>query len=466
MIILIRPQTDFKIEEYDNPGHPHLGLAYIAAYVRSKKLDVGIIDGKADNITNKQILEQIRSIRPMLIGLTAMTHEIDRVARFAKNVKTYLPSVKIVIGGVHATALPLETMEQYSVFDFLVYGEGEITLYELIVSLYNNVPLNEIKGLVFRDGLKIVKNKEREWIDNLDELPFPAWDMFKRVKSYPILSSRGCPFQCIFCNRILGNRVRNRSVENVIKEIEFLIEIFNISHFSFIDETFSVSYKRINQILDEIILKRINKKVTWDGQTRVDCVNLDLLKKFKRSGCRTIGFGIESGNNDILRIIKKNITKKQALNALNMAKKAGLSTNTFYILGHPFETIKSIIQTLILAIRINSSRVAFGIMTPYPNTKIFSLAKQKKAGYHMISNDWSDFNKNLGNALELNLISRRRLEILQLIGFFLVYFFNFRIKDLFKLVKTNKMHIITLIRKIIKSYLLNSTICLLTDIYH
>ena len=449
MILLIRPQTSTKIEGYDNPGYPHLGLAYIAAYLRSKKLDVGIIDGKADDITNKQILEQIISIRPMLIGLTAMTHEINLVARFAKRVKTYLPSVKIVIGGVHATTLPMETMKQYTMFDFLVYGEGEITLYKLIDSLYNNAPLKELNGVVFRDGLKIVKNKEREWIENLDELPFPAWDMFKRVNAYPILSSRGCPFQCIFCNRILGKRVRNRSVENVIKEIEFLIENFDISHFTFIDETFSVSNRRINQILDEIISRRINRKVTWDGQTRVDCVNLDLLKKFKRAGCTTIGFGIESGNNDILRIIKKNITKKQALNALNMAKKAGLLTNTFFILGHPFETIKSIIQTLILAIRINSNRVAFGIMTPYPNTKIFSLAKQKKAGYHLISNDWSDFNKNLGNALELNSISRRRLEIFQLVGFFLVYMFNFRIRDLFILVKINKMHLITLIRKIL-----------------
>ena len=449
MILLIRPQSEFKIEKFDSLGFPHLGLAYIAAYLRSKNVEVKIFDGKADDITNKKILKQIKLLEPTMIGLTAMTHEINHVARFAKKVKAYLPSVKIVIGGVHATTLPLETMKGCSEFDFLVYGEGEITFYELIDSLYNNAPLKEVKGLVFRDGLKIFKNKEREWIDNLDELPFPAWDMFKRVNYYPLLSSRGCPFQCIFCNRILGNRVRNRSVENIIKEIEFLIENFENSRFTFIDETFSVSYKRINQILDEIIRKGINKKVTWDAQTRVDCVNLDLIKKFKRAGCTTIGFGIESGSNKILKIIKKNITKKQAINAVKMAKKVGLSVNTFFIIGHPFETIKSIIQTYILAIRLNSQQVAFGIMTPYPNTKIYSLARNNKAGYKIISYDWSDFNKNLGNALELKTISRRGLEIFQLLGFFLVYSLNFRIKDLIKLIKINKIHLITIFRKIL-----------------
>lgn len=449
MNFLIRLPAKKKIEAYDFGTRPHIGLAYLAAYLSSKKIEVKIFDAKSDLFTTNHILKQIGNIQPSLIGLTAMTHEIEYTAEFAEIIKKQFPHIKIIIGGVHATLMSLETMEQFSVFDFLIYGEGEISLFELINSLNNNLPLNRIKGLIYREGSKIIQNEPRELISNLDELPFPAWYLFKKKKNYPVSTSRGCPFQCIFCTRVLGNRIRNRSINNVIKEIEYLIENFNISSFVFIDDTFAVSQKRVLLLLDQIIERKINKKVSWIIQTRVDCVNMSFLVKLKKSGCTHIDFGIESGNDKILKIIKKNITKKQAIKAVYMAKKVGLGVSTFFIIGHPFETKKTIMQTISLAIKLNSDKVAFGIMTPYPKTEIYNMALNRKGGLKLISKDWRDFNKNLGNALELEKISRKWLEFYQLLAFFLFYFFNYRIIDLFLLFKKNKIHFFTILKKLI-----------------
>ncbi len=447
MILLIQAPSKKKIEIYDIKPQAHIGLAYIAAYLRSKKTDVNIIDGKFDKLDFNQVLNKIKDFQPSIIGLTAMTHEIDNTSEFAKMIKQNFPLIKIVIGGVHATLLPLKTMEQYPFFDFLIFGEGEITLYELQNSLSNYLPLNKIKGLVYRDGEKLIQNEARQYISNLDELPFPAWDLFRESHWYPILSSRGCPFQCIFCNRVLGNRIRYRSVENIIDEIEFLINKYNMTAFYFMDETFSVSIKRAHLILDEMIKRKLNEKVKWGMETRVDCVNKALFIKLKKAGCTSIGFGVESGNNKILKIIKKNITVEQASNAVKLAKKVGFMIDTFFILGHPYETRKTILQTIKLAVKLNAQGIAFGIMTPYPESKIYNMALNGKGGYRLISKNWSDYNKNLGNALELVRISRKWLEFYQLLGFFLVYFFNLRIKDLYKIIKENKIHILTLLRK-------------------
>lgn len=441
-VALTRVRPPKIVERWDVASYPHPGLAYIAAYLRSKDVDCVVYDAKFDpkffNFDNlkRRLLED----EPDIVGFTAMTHEIDYTAEAAEEIKKVLPKSAIVIGGVHATALPRDTLINYPVFDIAVFGEGEYTAYELAKALEQGLDLNAIKGIAFRRGNEILVNEPREWIRNLDELPFPAWDLFPRAKEYPVLCSRGCPFQCAFCMRVLGNRVRKRSAENVVKEIERLVGDYNIRRVLFRDETFTVNKKYVIELMNLIIRRGLHRRIKWMAQTRVDLVDYEILLKMKEAGCDELDLGVESGHPDILKIIKKGTTPEEAVRAVRLVKKVGMKCNSFFILGHPFETIQTVNDTVNLAIKLNTNNVAFGIMVPYPGTEVYQMAKNGVGGYRLISKDWKAFNKTIGNALELKQLNRRTLEKLQLLAYFKFYLFNLRIIDLAKLfVKERKI---------------------------
>jgi len=441
-VVLLRVRPPHIVERYDVASYPHPGLAYIAAYLRSKNVDCAVYDAKFDSrfFDFDNLKRRLLKDEPDIIGFTAMTHEIDYTAEAAEEIKGILPKSVIVIGGVHATALPRETLVNYPVFNIAVFGEGEYTAYELVCALEQDLDLNGIKGIAFRRGTEISVNGPREWIRNLDELPFPAWDFFPRAKEYPIFCSRGCPFQCVFCMRVLGNRVRMRSAENVVEEIERLVRDYNIRRLLFRDETFTVNKKYVVELMNLIVKKGLHKRIKWMAQTRIDLVDYEILLKMKEAGCNELDLGIESGNPDILKIIKKGITPEEAVNAVSLVKKVGIKCNSFFILGHPFETIQTVHDTINLATKLNTKNVAFGIMVPYPGTEVYQMAKNGVGGYRLISKDWSDFNKTIGNALELKQLDRNTLEKLQLLAYFKFYLLNFRVIDLIKLfVKERKI---------------------------
>ena len=425
-ICLINPPPQKRIERWDNVDYPHLGIGYLAAYLKNGGYEVGIIDAKFERIDIPDIEQRLLLWRPDIVGITAMTHEIERAAQVAAMVKGILPESITVVGGAHATALPAQTLDEFTCFDIAVFGEGEYTFLEMVNNISKPESWKYIPGIAYRKDDGIQKTEPRDPIMNPDELPFPAWELYPRSKVYPVITARGCPFRCNFCMRILGNTLRKRSPENVIRELENVCNEYKPAFIHFVDEAFTIDKNHASELLDSMISKELHTKFKWDAQTRADVADADLLQKMKAAGCEWIGFGVESGNERILAASGKGIKLEQAQEAVRAAKKAGIKTDGFFILGHPDENAETVKDTVNFATKLNTTTVTFGLMVPYPGTRIYEMAMKGEGGYRLLSQSWQDFNKNIGNSLELTTLSRKQMETAQVLGYLRFYLYNFR----------------------------------------
>jgi anaerobic magnesium-protoporphyrin IX monomethyl ester cyclase len=430
---------------------PLLNLGYLAAVLERSGVEVTIIDAQFERLTLAQTVGRARETGASIFGITAMTHEVRRAHEVATAIKEAVPSALIVVGGPHATALPVKTMEDFPTFDCLVIGEGEATIIELISALEHGSELDGVKGLAFRRNGRIVVNEKRGWIEDLDSLPFPAWHLYPPAKAYPVFTARGCPFKCTFCMRVLGTKVRYRSTQNILDELQWIADNFHPNRFVAQDETFTMNLRRTREVADSIIEHGLHKRMKWDIQTRVDLADYDIFRRLREAGCDLVGLGIESGNNAILRRIGKGVTVEQAEKAVLSAKQAGLMTSAYYIIGHPKETREDILKTIDFATKLNTTEVVFGLMVPYPGTEIYQMALNKQGGYKVISSDWSDFDKHLGNALELENLNRRCMELLQIRAYLTFYLKNLRLLDLLRYTFEKRKAIIYMMQKILRS---------------
>lgn len=292
---------------------------------------------------------------------------------------------------------------EYIDCDFAIQGEGEETIVELVNALKSKKPLKNIKGLIFRKGGQIIVNPPRPLIKNLDDIPFPAWhllpinkykSLFSRTKKFAtMVTSRGCPFNCIFCSdkSRLGRMFRYRSPDNIIKEIKFLINNHGIKEILFYDDTFTVNRNRIIELCKKILAENI--KVSWECRTRVDLVDKELIELMKKSGCYRIRYGIEAGNQRILNVLKKGITLEQAEKAIRITKEAGIETVTYFMMGSPCETIETINNSINFSIKLNPDYSVFAITSPSdPNSELFNWALKNN---YINENYWDDFMKGL-----------------------------------------------------------------------
>jgi anaerobic magnesium-protoporphyrin IX monomethyl ester cyclase len=240
-VLLISPQADTGLSEMVEPAH---GLAYIAAYLLNQGYEVEIIDAKSLSLKTAQVVAIAREKKPDIVGISAMTPDIIWAGKIADGIKADEPDIPIIIGGPHVTALPERTLREFPSFDIAVIGEGEITITELLnVIQYFDISMDiyNVKGVAFRRDGQVVVTEPRNPIDNLDSLPFPAWHLFPPRSDYPVFSTRGCPFRCKFCMRVIGNNTRKRSPENVIAEIERNINKYHSESFWFSDEVFGIN---------------------------------------------------------------------------------------------------------------------------------------------------------------------------------------------------------------------------------
>lgn len=448
-ILLINPPPIIRREQHDNVNHPHVGLGYLSAYLRQYGFKCQPIDAKFERMDLEGVTQALKRHQPRLVGVTAMTHEVGQAARMAQLAKKLFPGVITVLGGPHATALPKETLTQFPEFDMAVVGEGEITLLELVRAISRQGNLSQVAGLVFRSSSGHIRlNEHREPIVNLDSLPFPAWDLFPPSRTYSLMTTRGCPFSCNFCMRVSGSRVRKRSPQNIVEEFELDVNRYGATHILVEDESFGVDRKQADTFLETIIQSGLPKRVSWEVQTRVDLGDEEFFRKLKAAGCIKVGFGVESGNEKILKGTGKGITLKKVEESISLAKKARLQTGSYFIIGHPHETKQTAWDTINFAARLNTSVVAFGIMVPYPGTKIYEMALKKEGGYNIISSDWADFNKTIGSSLELETLSRKEMEKIQLQGYLLFYLKNWRLWGLLKLLWQEKRVIWAILKKI------------------
>lgn len=356
--------------------------------------EVEVIDCPALNYDYKRLRSGISLFDPDLIGVTSLTQTYPSALKSAAIAKDACPNALIVLGGSHATYMDKETLRLEQGVDVVVRREGEMTLQDLARNFNDKERFKEIRGITYRENGEILRTPDRPFIQDLDSLPFPAYDLIRlseygtsRRRHFCMISSRGCPFRCAFCVMRLmdGGRLRTRSAKNVVDEMEY-IEDLGAASFSFCDETFTLNETRVLDICREIRNRRID--LPWDCQTRVDRVSEEIFSEMKRAGCHYVGFGVESGSQKMLDIMRKGIRVEQIEKAVLLAKRAGLLVGTDMMLGYPGETIDTIKQSLHFIEKVRPDTVLLTFCTPYPGTEYYRLVKD--LGWKM-STDWKSY---------------------------------------------------------------------------
>lgn len=388
-----------EIIDSERGYNPALGLMYIASFIL-KKTDhqVKILDSQVEEISFEEIKKVITTYRPNIVGLTVMTftvYDCLEIARVAKEVDN---NIKVVFGGPHPHIFPEETINFPNV-DFLMIGEGESTIVDFLSNIGDKDKLKSVKGLVFKNENKIIRTPLPELIQDLDSIPFPARSLtpYKKYSSLlakrnPIttmITSRGCPYKCIFCDRPhLGKLFRARSAMNVVEEIGDCINM-GINEIIIYDDTFTINRQRVIDICDEIIKRKYD--VYFDIRARVNTVDYEMLKKLKMAGCERIHYGVESGNQNVLNVLKKGITLNQVKKAFYLTKKVGISTLGYFMIGSPTESKETVLQTINFAKSLKCDFAHFTITTPFPSTNLYRLGLQQG----IIKNDyWQKFAEN------------------------------------------------------------------------
>lgn len=425
-VCLVNPPLDPRSEGTYERWAPHLGLGYLTAYLRKQGGDCLVVDGKFEGFSAATTASRVLAHDPAIVGITMMTEDFGQAAEVAKRIKLARPSVTVVVGGPHPTAEPVETLQGDLNYDIAVAGEGEHALHELALTLVNgpnSTDLGAIPGLAYRRNGQIAQTAVRPFLNLLDELPFPAWDAYAVTANtrFPVITGRGCPFGCIFCARPYGNRARYRDVGSVLDEVGYLIERFRCHHISFFDETFTLNRQRTERFLAGFLERGYHRRVHWDCETRVDRVDRELLAKMKAAGCTGVGFGIESGNDEILKVVNKGITKAQARQSVKAAKEVGLFVQTYFILGYPFETRKTVRDTIRFARELDPSSAEFSLLTPLPGTQVYNWAREGTGGLRLLSEDYRDYSLQLSRAMELQGLPLRQLKRLQLWAYLSFY---------------------------------------------
>ncbi len=417
-------------------AYPPLGICYLAAIAREKGFAVRIIDAEMEGKGIADCVRETAAYQPDLICLSSTTPIYHLTLRLAQELKKQLDT-PILCGGAHVTVMPEMSVQGHPEIDYAIYGEGEITFREFLEYQFESREGPEnIHGLIWRDAEGAIKlNQPRSLISDLDSLPLPergCLDLDKYQWSVPgkgmvrfttIMTSRGCPFSCIFCSchTVFGKRVRLRAISKVLDELEQLVKEFNISHFAFIDDTLTMNHERVRELCSGIRERQL--QITWEGWTRANTVDAEILKVMRDAGFVRISFGIESGNPEILAGLKKGVKLEDYKKAYAAAAAAEIETRGSVMLGHPNETRRTAMDTLKFIRKLkHCQQMYINIVTPYPGTELYQLAHDSQAGMKLLTSDFSQY-KRYGNAVvEVNDLSVDDLVKLQKRGFRMFYF--------------------------------------------
>ncbi len=404
-ILLIRPFLNIfnDLSKIGGTYQP-LNLMYLCALLKKEGHFVAIIDYEVEPKKIKEIYKDLQRGQYDVIGITSMTPSYPNACFIARLIKKRMPWISIIFGGTHTSILPEEVLFENPAVDYVIRGEGEITVLELLKVLESKdlSKLSLIQGLSFRTNSTIIHNPERTIIADLDTLPFPD-RMSVKKENYKgplspglyrnnknryaeVYTSRGCPYQCKFCSirLVMGSRCRWRSIDNIMKEIDDLVQNQCYNYIFFHDDNFALDRTRILTLCAE--LKK--RKILWSCLSRVDHVDEYLLRKMREAGCDKIAFGVESGSRRLLNAIKKNTTPMQIVEAFRLAKKYHIKTQAYLMVGHPSETKEDIKKSISLMKRINPDFLFVSVFTPYPGTSYYEEAIKK----HYIQNgNWQNF---------------------------------------------------------------------------
>lgn len=387
-VVFVRPPNLQKSGLWKKQGviRCPLNISLLASYIRSNgDYDCCIVDFEVIPATsNLQMAQAILEKSPRYVCFTTLTPRYPVVVKISEQIKKIDSSVVIIAGGPHVTGTPATCL--FDVIDYGITGEGEIALLDLLDILENKQKPYAVRNLVFKDKSCVKVNETRPFIENVDALPFPAWDLMD-VREYvdpvyfkgshlAIYSGRGCPYDCVFCASAVTwkRKLRLRSVENVMEEIRYITSILKVKNLMFWDDTFAVDQERAYSICNRIIEDKLG--IGYTVQLRADSVTPGLADILKSSGCLFAAIGVESGNEEMLAKIGKRETKEQFRQAINIMKAAKLPSIASYIIGLPGDTHETIRETIDFAFELNADQSKFMILASYPGTKVYDLAFQ------------------------------------------------------------------------------------------
>lgn len=381
---------------------PPLGLMYIASYLEQNGYKVSILDAEKDLLDNNEILRRIQEVSARYIGITSTTPEFPKVKELFEEIKKAQPDAVTVAGGPHFSAVPECRNGEYDAIDYIVVGEGEKTFLRIV----SGAAKEKIVEVVNEDPLDDLPLPARHLVNYSDyQFPTPGKGL---VRMDTILTSRGCPFSCLFCfNR--NTKVRYRDIKKCADEILLSHERYKTKFFMFLDDTLTVSKERIAELCDEIMKRDLHKRVTFYANARADRVDFETLKKMKQAGVVEISMGVESGNQQILNMDNKGTKLEQYEQVYSWMRKLGFETRGSFILGHPYETHQTVMDTISFAKKLKLVRVSCCIMTPYPGTEVYKMAINGQ-GIHLISRNWGDFIRYGRSVIRTNELEKEDLE--------------------------------------------------------
>jgi len=377
-----------------------LTLALIAAVLRENGFKVSLKDCSNDEVSFEQLEEEIKSFQPKLLVVNTSTPSIDSDLKVADIAKKTGKDIKTVFFGIHPSALPEETFRGSPNVEFIAAGEPEYTVRDLAIAIRDNLPINTVKGLIYRADNKIIYNEKRPFIENLDELPYPAWDLVNingyrlPITNRPfllVLTGRACPYPCTFCaaGAFYGKKPRFRSWQKIVAEMKYVKEKYNIRDFLFWSENAVFDRQQMCNISQG--LEREVPGVRWVCNARVDIVDEELLRVMKKAGCWMIGYGIETGTQRVLDLMKKNIKIEDIEKAVALTKKVGIEVTGHVIVGYPGETRDDILSTMKLLKKVDPDYIQVYCSVPFPGSDLYEMAK--KSGW-ITSTDWSMYEQN------------------------------------------------------------------------
>lgn len=359
---------------------PPMGLAYLAAVVEKHGHPVQIIDANLEQIDPEYIVTHVKT-PPRFIGLPVNILTIKMALAYAEYLRKAFPNALIVIGGPYSSVMGKNLLEKRPDIDAAVIGEGEATIGEIADRIDLPNPFEGIKGIVYRRSNSILDHGPQPLIENIDDIPMPAYHLLPhlsryrtRSRAFPvgyIISSRGCPAACTFCYRNFGTKWRPRSPEKVVEEIEFLRSTYGIRQLDVLDDNFTFDAERSRQILEMIIAKRWDLKINLQIGVRVHSLTDDLLHTMRRAGVFKFGFGVESGDPAMLKRIKKGLQLERAVELVAAARALGFTTHGYFIIGFPGDTPESMQRTIDFAKRLNPHYASFSVCTPLPGTEMY-----------------------------------------------------------------------------------------------
>lgn len=387
-VLLIIPPFDFekfgRVKEFVTP-FACSGPAYIAAVLEKNNIDVDVIDAFAFRLNESETLSMIKEKKPNIVGISCLTPAAPIAFSLARDIKNYNPNIVVVLGNIHASIFAEDILMKEAV-DIIVHGEGEHTMVDLVQAIEANKGLSGVKGISFRSNGQILRTRPRELLENLDELPFPAWHLFP-FKKYSLLflgniaktpgltvfGSRGCPYNCAFCclQNTQGKGYRRRNPKKIVDEIEYLITNFPIKQVGFMDPIFPFSKQDGLEFCNEMVRRGLNNEVVWMCETRLDRIDRELLSAMRHAGCRRIAYGLESGTQILLDNVQKSSNLSKAREIIKYTREEGIQTLGFFMLGLPGETKDTVRETINFAKELDLDFAKFSITIPFPGSQLY-----------------------------------------------------------------------------------------------